>query len=92
MSNTPKFCPILTAAVLSPPSRVIGPAGVQKKDGFDAVPCAGPSCAFFTPIVEAGKAVGGNCAVTLFPSAISMLNETMRTVAAPPTEPTATNL
>lgn len=97
--NTPqqKFCPILTAAVVKAPEeqKVVGLDGKKpEKQGFDAVPCAGTACAFFTPVVRAGgKQVDGHCAVYLFPTAISMLNDTIRNVTIEPAavDPEQTN-
>lgn len=80
----PKFCPILTAAIMRPQqeSKIVGLDGQkQSEGGYDAVPCAGPNCAFFTPIHDGqGRLRGGNCAITLFPTAISMLNDSVRTL------------
>lgn len=83
-----KICPILTAANLRPPepARVLGIAGQKAApQAPDAVACQGPVCAFFLPIMDgAGRIAGGNCCIALIPSAVSMLNETVRAVTSIP--------
>jgi len=92
-----KFCPLLTAAVIKAPEKkkLVAVSNDQPADtGYDAVPCAGAACAFYTPVVRAGgKQIDGHCALYLFPTAISMLNDTIRTIATGPasSEPTTTN-
>jgi hypothetical protein len=78
--SSPKLCPILTAAVLRAheESKIVGLDGTKKDGGYEAVPCAGPNCAFFTPVFgDDGQPRGGNCAITLIPTAVAMLNGTV---------------
>jgi hypothetical protein len=84
MSPTqPKMCPLLTASTLrEEPSKLVG---VERpgRQGFDAVPCVGAQCMFFVPIQnEKGAIVGGSCAVTILPQAVSMLNGSIREIGA----------
>lgn len=79
-----KLCPILTAASIAKsesPGKVLGVMGQPKsaESGLTAVACQGPSCMFFLPVVDdSGRVNGGNCAITLMPTAISMLNGSLR--------------
>lgn len=66
-----RFCPLLTAALIKPPSTIIG---AQQSDTFDAVPCKGPLCMFYRSVQdEQGRVTGGECSVSLIPMAIHQL-------------------
>lgn len=85
--NQPRMCPLLTIAAIKPPEskRVLAIADKQSPEtgGFDAVPCAGQVCAWWQPVLDdKGKVAGGGCAMTLMPTAVSMLNGTLREAAA----------
>lgn len=86
-----QFCPILTMTSFMPRSKEesshIVKIGVTTPDQPkatepEAIACQGPSCAWFVPIHDAGKGVvSGSCAMALFPTAIGMLNQSVRTAA-----------
>lgn len=79
-----KICPILTAASIAksePGGKVLGVMGQPKAadSGLTAVACQGPSCMLFLPMVdEQGRVTSGNCAISLMPTALSMLNGSVR--------------
>lgn len=86
-ASNQKMCPLLTLATIKPPdqSRVLPLSGAKAPvdEGFSAVPCTGPMCMFFQPVVDENKRmVGGNCSVALIPAALSMLNTSVREAAA----------
>jgi hypothetical protein len=45
-SRKPPVCPLLTMAVIQPPSALVAPGVPQQ---IATVPCLGPTCAFFHP-------------------------------------------
>lgn len=61
-----KMCPLLTIGVMRPPSALLGADGQRKSIEYEAVPCAGPACAWFMNTVnEQGQVTGGDCAIAL---------------------------
>ena len=80
------MCPLLTIAAIKPPEpkRLLAIADkAPEPSGFDAVPCAGQMCAWWQPVFDdKGKTIGGNCAMTLVPLAMGMLNGSLREAAA----------
>lgn len=83
----PRMCPLLTImAIKAPePKRLVAIAdkAPTEPQGFDAVPCAGNMCAWWQPVYDdRGKPIGGNCAMALMPTAVAMLNGTLREAAA----------
>ena len=73
------------ATIKAPEQSRILPIAEQVKpqsEGFDAVPCVGPACALFSPVYSEGKVVGGECSFTLLPTALAMVNASVREAAA----------
>lgn len=76
-----KMCPLLTSTSLRnapEPSRIVGAGGTPTQTEPEAVGCQGPACALFVPIAnEKGEICGGGCAVTLLPTALGQIKNSL---------------
>lgn len=76
-----KFCPLLSMAIIKPPSPLTLPSGQQDK-GFQMVACQEGACAFYLVINnEHGQRISGACCMTVLPQAMATVSQTIVAVA-----------
>ena len=71
-----KLCPLLSMAAMGhkEESRLISASAPQEPKA-QAIGCQGPGCMWFTPVAdEKGAIRGGNCVISLLPSALTQNN------------------